>query len=158
VETADFFPGPDSPHHCQAASVRFSPSSTLVTAPRALDSREHLERGARYLRSTNGRLIGRPPSGRYLLSGCMTCPRGARFEADQGRHWLGPRTVGVYVCAARRRKEPSVCTNNLALPITGTENMILDIIEGSVLAPSFVGPGAGLGLCGHAGRSADPRS
>src|SRR5207244_9328823 len=70
--------------------------------------------------------------------GLLICPCGARFEAIKGGNWLGPSGVGVYVCAARRRKGPSVCTNDLALPIGDTETMFLDTIEGEVLAPSFV--------------------
>ena len=99
----------------------------------AVDARR-ADRSARYLRATNGRLIGRPATGAtYLLSGLLMCPCGARFEALKGGNWS--HRGAVYVCAARRRKGPSVCTNRLALPIAETDDRILRVVEDDVLSP-----------------------
>jgi site-specific DNA recombinase len=102
----------------------------------AVDDRR-ADRASRYLRSATGQLIGRPShGGKYLLSGLLVCPCGARFEALKGGNWS--YRGGVYVCSARRRKGPSVCPHNLVFPIAETDAMILSVIEGDVLAPSFI--------------------
>ena len=79
---------------------------------------------------------GRAPqnaSGKYLLSGgllvCPTCK--GHFEA-----FKSPWTA-VYVCATRRRK-PGVCTNTLALPITETDDAVLDLVDGEALGVTFI--------------------
>ena len=86
------------------------------------------ERRHAYLRGAKGRLLGRPTAGRYLLSGLLACECGATFEAVRGR----------YCCSARRRKGPSVCANDVTIPIDTFEAEFLDEIEGSVLDPGFI--------------------
>jgi hypothetical protein len=90
-----------------------------------------------YLRSNDGRLLGQPSGGKYLLSGLMKCPCGANFEAQKNPR--GMKVGHVYICAAHRRKGPAICANALALPIEETEQRILNVIEGEVLTPSFIG-------------------
>jgi site-specific DNA recombinase len=51
-----------------------------------------------------------PRNVRYLLSGILTCPCGAGFEAIKSGSWNSPNKT-VYMCSARRRKEPSACSN-----------------------------------------------
>lgn len=63
---------------------------------------------------------------------CPTC--GGSFEALADRPG---RQRGKYICATRRRK-PGVCTNTLTLPIVETDNSVLDIVEGEVLASPFI--------------------
>ena len=46
-------------------------------------------------------------------------------------------TDAVYMCSTRRRK-PGVCTNTMALPMEETDDIILSVLEGEVLAPGFV--------------------
>jgi DNA invertase Pin-like site-specific DNA recombinase len=89
-----------------------------------------------YLRSNDGRLLGQPSGGKYLLSGLMKCPCGANFEAQKNPR--GMKVGHVYICAAHRRKGPAVCANALALPIEETEDRILNVIEGEVLTPTFI--------------------
>ena len=86
------------------------------------------ERRDAYLRGAKGRLLGRPIAGKNLLAGFLTCECGATFEAVRGR----------YICSARRRKGPDVCRNDVTLSVAGTEAIILDEIEGSVLHPDFI--------------------
>lgn len=101
-----------------------------------VDARWH-DRNSRYLRGADGKLIGKPLANnpRYLLSGLLICPCGSRFEVTK-QSWRNSEPA--YMCAAFRRKGPSVCNNDLALPVEATERAILDVIEGSVLTPDFV--------------------
>ena len=86
-----------------------------------------------YLRGAKGRLLGRPVEGRYLLAGFLQCACGARFEAVRRG-----RTKLAYICSARRRKGPSVCPNEVSLPVAEIEQTFLDVIEGTVLHPDFI--------------------
>ena len=92
-----------------------------------------LARRTVYLRTTKGRLLGRPVEGRYLLAGFLQCECGARFEAVRRG-----RQAHAYVCAARRRKGPSVCPSEVVLPVEATDRIFLDVIEGTVLHPDFI--------------------
>jgi hypothetical protein len=94
------------------------------------------DRRERFLRSNDGRLLGRPVLGKYLLSGMLRCPCGANFEAQKSPH--GIRKGLVYVCSAHRRKGSAVCANNLSLPIDETDDRVLTVIEGQVLTPEFI--------------------
>jgi site-specific DNA recombinase len=94
------------------------------------------DRRQRYLRANDGRLLGRPTLGRYLLSGMLRCPCGANFEAQKTPH--GIRKFEAYVCAAARRKGPSVCASKIALPIAETDDRVLAVIERDVLHPAFI--------------------
>jgi len=89
-----------------------------------------------YLRTTHGRLIGRPrgsSDGKHLLAGFLVCECGATFEAvKNGRHTF------TYVCSARRRKGPDVCRSEEVLPLADIETTFLDVIDGSVLHPDFI--------------------
>jgi hypothetical protein len=60
----------------------------------------------------------------------------SHFEALKGGNWT--YDGAVYVCSARRRKGPSVCPHNLVFPIAETDDLVLSVIEGDVLAPSFI--------------------
>jgi hypothetical protein len=93
-------------------------------------------RRERYLRGHHGQLLGRPVLGKYLLSGLLRCTCGANYEAQKSPH--GMRRGEVYICAAHRRKGDAICANRLALPIEETDDRILSVIEGEVLAPAFI--------------------
>src|SRR4030095_7330362 len=117
---------------------RSAPELRIISKELALavDTRRG-DRESRYLRASNGPLIGRPSTvAKYLLSGLLVCPCGARFEALKGGNWT--YKGAVYVCAARRRKGPSVCNNALVLPIEETDDTILTSIEGTVFHPDFI--------------------
>jgi recombinase/recombinase-like zinc beta ribbon protein len=102
----------------------------------AVDERRG-DRNSRYLRATNGQLLGRPSNGtKYLLSGFLRCPCGAGFEVMLAGNWA--YSANMYVCSARRRKGPQVCPYKLQFPIEEVDEMILSVIEGDVLAPRFI--------------------
>jgi site-specific DNA recombinase len=111
-------------------------SAELAAAVDALRA----DRNEKYLRATDGRVIthrGSTGLGRYLLSGLLRCPCGAGFEALKTPNRTH-RKGFVYVCAARRRKGPSVCRYDLVFPIAETDAAILDVIESTVLSPGFI--------------------
>lgn len=93
----------------------------------AVDARR-AEMKSQYLRATQGKFIGRPHEGKYLLTGMMKCPCGANYEVLRDR----------YVCAARRRKGPDVCPHTWTFAVRDLDDAILTVIEGQVLAPSFI--------------------
>jgi DNA invertase Pin-like site-specific DNA recombinase len=129
----------------QKISKRHPDELIVVEAPHLRIISEDLEfqvgamlgkrRGA-FLRAQKGQLIGQAAHGRYLLSGLLRCPCGAKFEAQKNPH--GNRQGSVYCCAAARRKGKSVCANRLALPIGETEERILNVIDGEVLTSAFI--------------------
>ena len=96
-----------------------------VEVAEAADTRREGRRHA-YLRTTKGRLLGRPVEGKRLLSGFLVCECGSTFEAVRG----------VYVCSARRRKGPDVCPSEVAMPVEEIERTFLDCVEGSCCTPT----------------------
>lgn len=94
------------------------------------------DRRERYLRKTNGRLLGgaAPRVVKHVLSGLLRCRCGGTFEAQSAA--FGRRKGGVYVCSTSRRKGLAVCSNTLHLPIAETENTILTAIEEELLQAS----------------------
>jgi DNA invertase Pin-like site-specific DNA recombinase len=67
-------------HHMEMPHMRII-SEKLAAA---VDARR-LSQRSQYLRSTKGQLMGRPPLGRYLLSGMLRCPCGSNFEVLRDR-------------------------------------------------------------------------
>ena len=101
---------------------------------RLADARTH------YLRSTTGRLWGRPPretDSKYLLPGftcCGVCGGGMFvYSRRQGR-----RRVFFYACTAHHKRGPSVCANALKVPMATANAAILTAIEHDVLRPEVV--------------------
>ena len=93
----------------------------------------------RSLRSTNGKLLGRPPGegAKHLLAGLGTCAWcGASMEARSRRH--GRQRVVFYGCSAYHRKGSSVCANGMTLPADVLEGAILGTVEDVLLAPGVV--------------------
>jgi DNA invertase Pin-like site-specific DNA recombinase len=73
--------------------------------------------------------------GKYLLSGgllvCSTCK--GHFTG-----YVSPWThEAVYLCGTRRQK-PGTCSNSLRLPMAETDEAVLEIVAGEVLAPSMI--------------------
>lgn len=125
------------PEHERTLWLNYASEELRIVSPAlaaAVDARRG-DRESRYLRSANGRLIGRPSTARYLLSGLLKCPCGGSMEALKGGNWS--HKGAVYVCGARRRKGPSVCPHELALPIEAADEAILAVIEESILHPAF---------------------
>lgn len=81
-----------------------------------------------YLRTANGRMLGRPVIGKHLLSGFIVCECGGRFEAVRG----------YYMCSTRRRKGPDVCPSEFALPVEAIERVFLDCLEQVVFSQTFI--------------------
>lgn len=69
---------------------------------------------------------------KYLLSGLLRCPCGARYEAQGGRH--GQRPGGIYLCSAARRKGRAVCDSRVHLPIRSTDDALLEKVESRLLS------------------------
>jgi site-specific DNA recombinase len=93
----------------------------------------------RSLRSSGGRLLGRPPGegAKHLLAGLATCSCcGASMEARSRRH--GRQRVVFYGCSAYHRKGKSVCANALTLPAAVLEEAVLGAVEDVLLAPGVV--------------------
>ncbi len=93
-----------------------------------------------YLRSTSGRLWGRPPretDSKYLLPGfarCGVCGGGMFvYSRRQGR-----RRTFFYACTAHHKRGPSVCANALKVPMAAANTAILAAIESDVLRPEVV--------------------
>ena len=93
-----------------------------------------------YLRSTSGRLWGRPSretDSKYLLPGfarCGVCGGGMFvYSRRQGR-----RRVFFYACTAHHKRGPSVCANALKVPMATANAAILTAIESNVLRPEVV--------------------
>jgi hypothetical protein len=101
-----------------------------------ITAQQYIEAGWNaYLRSTNGRLLGRPVEGKRLLTGFLVCECGSRFEAVKNWGWRGSH---AYVCSARRRKGPDVCPSTVAFDVDEIENVFLNVVEGSVLHRDFI--------------------
>ncbi len=100
---------------------------------------QRLDRRERYIRKTDGKLLGRPaPKAiKHVLSGLLRCACGASFEA-QGASY-GRRKGGVYVCSAARRKGRAVCASEVHLPAAETERRILDAVERQLLDANLFG-------------------
>ena len=99
--------------------------------------RESMSR--RSLRSSGGRLLGRPPGAgaKYLLAGLTKCSKcGASMEARSRKH--GRRRVVFYGCSAYHRKGKTVCANTLTVRADVLEDAVLRAVEEVVLDASVV--------------------
>ncbi len=101
---------------------------------RLADARAH------YLRSTTGRLWGRPSretDSKYLLPGlarCGVCGGGMfAYSRQQAR-----RRVFFYACTAHHKRGPSICANALKVPMETANAAILTAIEADVLRADVV--------------------
>jgi site-specific DNA recombinase len=94
----------------------------------------------RYLRATQGRLLGRPEGSRespYLLSGISQCGRcgGSMFSVERTRRgWKGR----YYGCFHHKSRGPGGCTNSLMVPMGEADRLVLSELERDVLAPDVV--------------------
>ena len=95
---------------------------------------------ATYLRGTNGRLWGRPPTGlesRYLLTGlsrCATC--GSGMMAHSRSH--GRQRWRYYVCTGFHNRGRTVCPNSLPLPMREADAAVLAQLRDYVLQPDVI--------------------
>ncbi len=88
-----------------------------------------------YLRSTNGRLWGRPPSGvaaKYLLTGIGRCGHcGAGLEVRSRSH--GKRRAYFYSCSSFYRRGPSVCPNKYEIPMKAADAAVVEALLTEIL-------------------------
>ncbi|HEV8458223.1 MAG TPA: recombinase family protein [Methylomirabilota bacterium] len=93
-----------------------------------------------YLRGTKGQVWGRPPSGvesKYLLTGMATCGAcGATLHVRSRSH--GRRQAFFYGCTAHHHRGPSVCRNDVELPMVETDKALLTTFEAQLLHPAVV--------------------
>ena len=93
---------------------------------------------ATYMRSTDGKLWGRPPSGiesKYLLSGLLRC---ACCGASLTVHNTSRRRQSYYVCASYHERGTTVCANGLRLPMLAADDAVLTEIGDVVLDRDIV--------------------
>ena len=93
-----------------------------------------------YLRSTNGHLWGRPPSGiesKYLLSGSGQCACCGASMTVRSSH-RGKRRHFDFICASYDHRGRTVCANGLPLPMAEADEAILTKMADFVLAPEVV--------------------
>ena len=95
--------------------------------------RRLLAAAAIYMRSTDGKLWGRPPSGvesKYLLSALMQCQCcGASMTVRSSSHGR----QFYYVCASYDHRGRAVCPNALRLPMPTADDAILTKVSDYVL-------------------------
>ena len=93
-----------------------------------------------YLRSSNGHLWGRPPSGiasKYLLSGSGQCACCGASMTVRSSH-RGRRRHFYFICASYDHRGRTVCANGLPLPMAAADEAILTKMADYVLAPEVV--------------------
>jgi len=93
-----------------------------------------------YLRGTNGKVWGRPPSGiesKYLLTGMAICGWcGATLHIRSRSH--GRRRAFFYGCTAHHHRGSSICRNDVELPMVETDEDLLTSLEDQLLHPTVV--------------------
>jgi site-specific DNA recombinase len=95
---------------------------------------------AAYVRTTDGRLHGRPPSGvesKYLLTGLTTCGLcGGSLVVMSRTH--GDHRKFLYRCQHSWYRGPTVCVNRRVLPMLDTNSAVLRSLEAACLTPAAV--------------------
>ena len=98
-----------------------------------------------YLRSTDGKLHGRPTNGQespYLLTGfteCQTC-KGSLFVRSRSH---GKRRAFHYACTTHDHRGPEKCQESMLLPMQMFDEAILKTLEQDVLQPSIIAKAIG---------------
>lgn len=93
-----------------------------------------------YLRSTSGRLHGRPVNGRespYLFTGFTMCHHcgGSLYVRS---HRYGTRRTYHYACTTHYQRGPEKCPESMLMPMALVDRAILEQIEQEVLQPSII--------------------
>jgi DNA invertase Pin-like site-specific DNA recombinase len=124
----------------QTESMRIVPESLWAA------TRERLTETRRsYLRSTGGKLYGKPASGhdsKYLLTSMLACGScGATMTVRSRKH--GRRRAFVYMCMSNihgrvRQRAAKQCTNAVPLPMPAADHAILSQIESTILRPEVI--------------------
>ena len=118
----------------EAPTLRIVPEDLWRAAHERLDRTRQT-----YLRSTGGKLCGRPEAGlesKNLLAGFVTCGVcGGSMHAIKRTSKRG-RPVRYYVCNGWRVN--GSCDNALSLPMTALDTKILDTLKADVLTAEIV--------------------
>lgn len=93
-----------------------------------------------YLRSTDGKLYGRPTNGHespYLLTGFTECKgcKGSLFIRSRSH---GKRRAFHYACTTHYQRGPETCSESMLLPMEMLDRAILGTLEQDVLQPAVV--------------------
>lgn len=93
-----------------------------------------------YLRSTSGRLHGRPVNGRespYLFTGFTMCHHcgGSLYVRS---HRYGDRRTFHYACTTHYQRGPEKCPEPMLMPMALVDRAILEQIEHDVLQPPII--------------------
>jgi hypothetical protein len=109
-------------------------------------TRERLAETRRsYLRSTGGKLYGKPASGhdsKYLLTSMLACGScGSTMTVRSRKH--GRRRAFVYMCMSNihgrvRQRAAKQCTNAVPLAMPAADHAILSQIESTILRPEVI--------------------
>ena len=93
-----------------------------------------------YLRSTDGRLQGRPLNGiaaKYLLTGLVSCGVcGGSLTIRTRSHGNG--RLGLYGCLTHHTKGPRICANRTLVRQRDAEQAILETVEHDLLRPEVL--------------------
>jgi site-specific DNA recombinase len=95
---------------------------------------------ATYLRTTQGKLWGRPASGieaKYLLTGLAQCGCCGGTLHVRSRK-VGNRRAYYYGCSSYHLRGTTVCTNNVNLPKEAADQAVLTALEDDLLRPEVV--------------------
>ena len=90
-----------------------------------------------YLRSTDGRLWGKPGNGvesKHLLTGMALCGSCGGNMMARRRH----RYENHYVCASNFLRGDSVCRNNVEIRMDTADSAVLDVVERELLCPEVI--------------------
>ena len=112
------------------------PDLRIVPEPLWLDVQAHLRESNRsYLRSTDGRLQGRPLNGvaaKYLLTGLVSCGGcGGSLTIRTRTHGTG--RLGLYGCLTHHTKGPRICANRTLVRQRDAEQAIPGTLAHDVL-------------------------
>jgi DNA invertase Pin-like site-specific DNA recombinase len=93
----------------------------------------------KYLRSTDGRLWGRPQDreSKYLLSGFARCGE-CGGSVSVRTHAHGKRRAPYYACLAYHQRGARVCRNRVEMPMTAVDDAVLDSLSEDILQPDIV--------------------
>jgi len=97
---------------------------------------------AAYLRHTNGRVWGRPETGKpspYLLTGlsvCGCCGSSLFVRKRPDRRDPSRTPYAYYACSYYHLRGERVCANRLTMPLTAADDAVLRVLKQDILNPA----------------------
>ena len=131
------------PMRIDAPELRIVPEDLAA----AVDA-QRSDRRERYLRKTDGELLGQPApkAVKHVLTGLLRCSCGATFEAQRVFNHSRGTNGHVYVCSAARRKGKTICASDVHVLAPDAEAEILGAVERQLLAADVLGPALDLAV------------